>query len=749
MRVAIVSTFPPRHCGIGTFAGELRQALLSVDSVSYIDKVVLVNELGQADTADVRAVISQPVRADYLRAARALERSSVGVVLLQHEYGIFGGRDGEYVLSFVEEVAQPLVVTLHTVLSAPTPHQARVLSEVCARAQLVTVMTETARRIAVETGICGETKIRVVPHGAPVFIAERTTDNERGGRYGRLRDRFILSTFGLISPGKGIEAVLDALPEVVERHPDVMYVVAGQTHPEVVRREGEQYRSQLEQLVLERGLDDNVLFDDRFLGDEELAGLLGVTDVFVTPYRQREQISSGALTFALAAGCAVISTPYWYAEDMLASGAGALVPTGDATALAKAILRFVECPSALADARTEARRLSEKLAWPSVAEATAAVLGEAMEWSERRRRLSASEWHYGRARLDHLLTLVDDVGIIQHADGMIPRRRDGYCVDDVARLLPIALELARRKDPQTWERILIRSCAFLLDAVESPGMHNLMSYDRRWIDEPHHGDHVGRTMDALAGTVASSTVAGVVEPAERLLERLIRGFPRAPSLRTGAFAALALAQLAPARLDTAGGVLLERLLVQLVRRYEETATDEWRWFEDELTYDNARLPQALLVGGAATGRDEAMQAGLESLRWLGDECGLDQRLLRLPGNRWRHRDEPMPGGGAEQPLDACALVEAELAAFELTGDREHCRRAQVAFDWFLGRNRLHRSVYDFASGGCADGIDDQTVSGNQGAESTLAFHRAALAMDVAGLPAAQRTREPSRMVPAG
>jgi glycosyltransferase involved in cell wall biosynthesis len=715
-------------------------SLLAAEGVDAVEKVGLVADAAAATDPEVAAAIAQPVRGDYLKAARVLERLAVDVVLLQHEFGIFGGRDGEYVLSLADELAQPLVVTLHTVLSKPSPHQARVLADVCAHAQLVIVMTETARRLALEAGICDDIKIRVVPHGAPALLAERARNPRRAGRYAWVGDRFLLSTFGLLSPGKGIETMLEALPRVVERRPEMLYVIAGQTHPEVARREGERYRSHLERLALEYGLDDNVIFDDRFLVDEELADLLVATDVFVTPYREREQIASGALTFGLAAGCAVVSTPYWYAEDMLRSGAGQLVPFDDPQALAEAILQFVEQPSILAAARAEAQTISQTVAWPSIAEATAVVLAEAIEASPRRKRVSVSEWHYNRARIEHLLTLTDDVGIIQHADGAIPIRRSGYCVDDVARLLPVALELARRKDAQTWTMIGVRALGFLVDAVGPTGMHNCMSYDRQWLDDPHSGDHVGRTIDALAETLDASVISAVLEPAERLLTQLVADLPGESSPRTRAYTILGLTRLDGDRLGAESARLLERLVEQLVRLYEQHERPAWRWFEDTLTYDNARLSQALIVGGATVGRDDATEAGLESLHWLGDECGLRDRMLRLPGNHWRRSGEPAPGGGDEQPLDACAFVEAELAAFEITGDREHCARAQTAFDWFLGRNRLHRPLYDFTSGGCCDGIGDQEINGNQGAESTLAFHRAALAIDAAGLSAVLHVR---------
>jgi hypothetical protein len=340
------------------------------------------------------------------------------------------------------------------------------------------------------------------------------------------------------------------------------------------------------------------------------------------------------------------------------------------------------------------------------------------------------------ARTNHLLTLVDDCGIIQHARGAIPNRYTGYCVDDIARLVVVALELESRTGDSVWTPVLGRSLAFLYDAADADGggMRNFMSYDRNWLDEPHVGDHVGRSIWALGDVLSTAWVPAVVEPCQRLLAALVRSLEGELAIRTAAYATLGLARLDADRLDDDARRLLERCVTQLEEAYERSSAEEWRWFEDELTYDNARLPHALIVGGMALGREDAVAAGLESLAWLGDECGLGEGLLRLPGNEGRRRGEPAPGAGDEQPLDASAFVEAEIAAFVVTGDPEHGARAQRAFEWFLGRNRLGRPLYDFATGGCCDGLGDVDVNANEGAESTLAFHRAQLVLDAAGLP---------------
>jgi glycosyltransferase involved in cell wall biosynthesis len=740
MRTAIVSTYPPRACGIGTFSADLRATLTGTGTVKVADLVAVVHEPSSPQRRGLLATIAQAVRGDYVRTARMLGRLDVDVVLLQHEYGIFGGRDGEYVLSFAQELAQPLVVTLHTVLSEPTPHQAEVLTELCAEAELVIVMTDTALRLLVESGTCPKEKVRVVPHGAPVRIAERAARNLHAPRStsSAVDDPFRLSTFGLISPGKGLETVIEALPSMIERHPEIVYTIAGRTHPDVWRREGEQYRLMLERRVFELGLEASVEFDDRFLSIDELADLLASTDVFLTPYGSREQITSGALTFAIAAGCAVVSTPYWYAQDMLASGAGLLVPFRDPDALANAVGSYVEQPDMLLAARAEARRIGSTLAWPAVAEATACVLQEADERAPRRRPAGVADLHLTSLRTDHLLTLADDVGIVQHAHGIIPNRSSGYCVDDVARLAVVSLALAERGEEQVWTSNLYRALAFLQAAAEDGGMHNFMGYDRRWLDEPHVGDHVGRSIWALGDILATAWIPAVVRPARDLLDRLVGALGDDVSLRTAAYAVLGLSRLDTDRLEAAAHRQLERLVEQLADAYERTCSEDWCWFEEKLSYDNARLSQALLSGGSALGRPKLAELGLESLRWLGDECGLDKDALRLPGHRGRRRGEQAPGAGDEQPLDAAALVEAELSAFAVTHEAEHGVRAIRAFEWFLGRNRLQKPLYDFATGGCSDGLGSDALNDNEGAESTLAFHHAALLLDAAGVRAPDR-----------
>ncbi|GAB2569721.1 glycosyltransferase [Microlunatus antarcticus] len=756
MKVAMVSTYPPRPCGIGVFAADLHAAARAADPALELEVVAIDQDLGgdvdptdALDRPEVRWHLRQHDRRDYDRVARELAASDVDVVLVEHEFGIFGGTAGDHLVTLLAGVGRPVVLTLHTVLTHPSPAQASALRRVCALATLVTVFTETARRMVVTSGAVPSGRIRVVPHGVPALVvaheaaraaaASASADVSDDLSLHVLRGRTVLSTFGLISSGKGIELAIEALAQVVPTHPEVLYLVAGQTHPEVVRHEGEVYREGLQRLVAELGLGDHVHFLDRFLTVEELSVLLASTDLYLTPYRSREQIVSGALTFAVAAGCPVVSTPYLYAEDLLASGAGRLVPFADPTAMAGAITDLLDHPEALAEARAEAVRVGSTLGWEQVARTTIDVLSEAtavppVEWVPRQ-----------VLRLAQLDRLCDDVGIVQHADGVTPRWSSGYCTDDVARMVLVGLGLASRPEQRPEPvRMVGSGLAFLAYALEPgrAGLRNFMGHDRGWLDEPHQGDHVGRAAWALGAVVAAQPAAGDAKPALRELEALEPSLGAALSPRTVAYTLLGLARPEPGLLPASLTALLRTLATRLTESLDRYAGPRWPWFETYLTYDNARLPQALLAAGQRLGDDALVRRGLESLDWYAAQCGLGTSTVRLIGNRWRQQPDGSPaaggpgddeGDGDEQPLDAAALVEACVEAYTVTGSPRYRTWAWAAWSWFFGANRLGVSLYDPASGGCADGLTEDGVNENQGAESTLAVWQAALALDHAGL----------------
>ena len=728
MQPLVIGTYPPRVCGIATFTADVVDSLgghAGIERPAVAAVVTDAQDLGP----DVVAAIGHDDAASY--EAAAVVANGFDAVLLEHEFGIFGGRDGDLILDLVEALEVPLVVSLHTVLPHPSPNQARVVRRLCERAVSVMVFTATARRLLLEQHLVRASKLRVVPHGAPSELY-RDIPSDDAKRWLGVERRPIVATFGLLSSGKGVEVALDAMASVREVVPEVMYVIGGRTHPEIVRTEGEQYRRSLEEKVRELGLEKNVMFLDRFLDLGDLSRLLAATDVFCTPYLHGDQIVSGALTFAIAAGCPAVSTPYRYAQDLLSDGAGRLVPFGAAEPLADALIELLVKPEALAEATEAARRAGASLSWPEVGRQTALVLRDAIEVQQRRRgparrrpRLSASRPADAVVRTStaHLRVMVDDTGIFQHAEGGVPALEHGYCVDDVARFLPLAYELSTTDS--SWTPDVVRALGFLRGASdgETAAMRNFLSWDRRWLDEPHHGDHVGRTVWGLAELVSAGCGPALRGPAESLLRKLAAGLEASdPTIRTAMYAALGLAAWGSARPASATG-LLQRLIQPLASSWR--AGDRWPWFEDRLTYDNARLCEALIRGGAQLADDSAVLKGLAALEWL-DALSTDRSgVYRFPGNGGLGEGDRIGDSGDEQPLEAVALLDAHVAALRVTGDRSHVEAASRCLSWFLGENVLATSLADSATGACRDGLG-AVPNFNCGAESTLAFHRAVI-----------------------
>ncbi|MBN1170857.1 MAG: glycosyltransferase, partial [Micromonosporaceae bacterium] len=738
-RLAIVSTYVPRRCGLATYTADLREALgVATDDVETV--IVAIDRDGLTYGDEVLTTVNQDRIADYTSVVDILYDKKVDVVLIEHEYGIFGGPDGSNVLELASALSArgiPYMITLHTVLSSPSPGQAATLRALCAGAAKVTTFTETARRVAVRTGVAAGHQLVVVPHGAPVILRTAPEPGllrpEIADLVVALQGRPTLTTFGLLSEGKGIDLAIEALAQVVLVDPRTQYVVAGATHPEVKRHSGESYRESLREKVRQHGLENNVHFVDAFLSLEDLSALLHASTLFVTPYRSPEQVCSGALTFALAAGLPVVSSAYRYAEDMLSGGAGIVVPIGDGDALAEAIASLLASPPKLNQAKAAAEAIASWLPWPTVAARKAELVREIAT----RAKVSGGTQPVLVAPplvLDHLNRLTDEIGILQFSEGEEPSAASGYCVDDVARLAIVAADLLTAGfGPETKQgalayRWLRQSIRFLSAAYDpsSRSMHNQLSYQGTWEDWPHLGDHVGRGMwglGVLAGRLA--VPVEVRAPASDLLDALAEntGELAKTGLRTAAYALLGLAR---AGRDEPAADLVDFLDCAL---RETTAEDpSWYWFEPELTYDNARLPQALLAGATLIGNQEAAARALTALDWYADHIRQPEGMIRCVGNVWHRRgDDPdrwRTDDGDEQPIDAGAFAEACAEAWLYRRLPSDAMLAGIGLSWFLGDNQAGVRMYVDRTGACHDGLSSSWVNANQGAESTLAYYQA-------------------------
>jgi glycosyltransferase involved in cell wall biosynthesis len=719
IRIGFVGTYPPRRCGIATFTRDLAVGMRSADE--RVDPlVVAVTDAGSnyEYPREVAYELRQGTKGNYARAAELVNYKAVRWVSLQHEYGIFGGDDGSYVLDFLSALRLPAAVTLHTVLDRPSPSQRSIVRSMAKVARIVVMSGVAADLLARRYDLRSE--IEIIPHGIPEFAPR---DQERlKARFGVSGRRMVL-TFGLLGPNKGIETVIRALPAVIAEFPDLVYFVVGATHPAVLRQHGEAYRTSLERLAEEWGVREHVVFRDQYVTPDELCNYLQATDVFVSPYLSEAQVTSGALSYAMGAGAAVVSTPYWHAQELLADGRGRLFPFGDAPALATALAGLFDDPAELARVRKRAYEHTRAFTWPRVGERYLG-LGETLPRTSvqvRRRPDLPRASSLPELRLDHLLRLTDDTGIIQHATFSVPARESGYCVDDNARALIVALHAGGPSGSSDVKRLISTYLAFLHAAQTREGrFRNQMSYARSFTDGQESEDCTGRALWALGTTVHLSRDEGQLMLARQMFER---GLPFATELgpRGTALTILGLATFLTAHPEVEPAArLLVQLAQRLCQRYREEERPGWRWFEPTLTYDNALLPLALWRAHAVTSDLESRRVAGESLDFLEAMCFRENRLVLIGNAGWHVRGGTRPEAD-EQPTDAAAFVLAFRGAYLVTRDHRYLQRMREAFAWFLGSNRLDSAVYDSATAGCRDGLGATDPNLNQGAESTISF----------------------------
>jgi len=744
-RIAFIGNYVPRRCGLATFTRDLRCAVARHLPATEC-MVVAMNDRGQSHDypPEVRFTCADDDRASYRRAAELLNLSNIDVVSLQHEYGIFGGVAGSHVLDLLRDVRMPVHTTLHTVLARPSPEQRGVMEEVLRLSARVAVMTDRGRDLLCAVhGVAGES-IDVIPHGIPDSEFVDPAVHKRGCGIGDAR---VLLTFGLISPNKGIENVIAALPEIVVRHPDAVYLVVGATHPQLVREQGEAYRGSLVRMAAELGVAKHVVFHDRYVDMPELLAFIGAADIYITPYVDEDQITSGTLAYAFGCGTAVLSTPYWHAVELLADGRGILVPFGDPAAIAREV-----CGLLADDARRDALRrrawlLGREMTWSRVADRYAEAFRETRRAASAKVRpgpapaLSATTGHrLPPVVLDHLWRLTDATGILQHATHDIPARAEGYCTDDNARALTLMVQLEDLGlESRRTRQAAATYAAFLGHAFDpsSGRFRNFMAYDRRWLDEGGSDDCLGRAIVALGTCIGRSRHASLRHWAMPRFAAAVGAVLGTTSPRGWALAILGLQEYLR-RLDGDRFAISARraLTDRLLGLQRGNAGPGWPWFEDIVAYENARPCQALISSGRWGSHPEALRAGLEMLDWL---CA---RQLSATG-RFAPvgcRGFLVRGGPAaefdQQPIEACATVAACSEAFHATGDRIWLQRAWSACEWFLGHNVLGTPLADRRTGGCRDGLLEDRANGNQGAESTLSYLAALVDMQAleASLP---------------
>jgi len=728
--IALIGSYMPRQCGIATFTADLAAAILENDP--EIDcSIVAMNDRREGyeypDTVNFQ--ISQDVLNEYRLAADFLNLRNPAVICVQHEYGIFGGQRGSFIIELAKNLKSPIFTTLHTVLKEPLAEERKIITQLSELSAGLVVMSEHAADFLRDIYQVPERKIALIHHGIPdvPFLDPDPCKSKLGAD-----DKTVILTFGLLSPGKGIEFMIDALPDIVRLNPNVVYYVVGATHPHCIAESGDDYRLSLHHRAKERGVGDNIVFHDRFLERDELLEIIRAADIYVTPYLNEAQVVSGTLAYAVGAGKAVVSTPYWHAQEMLADGRGRLVPFRDSKALTHEVNRLLEFPEERLTIRRAAYDYGRPMVMKEMGRHYLELFSQAKAPHGRARdlpaldTLSQKEQRLPKINLNHLCNMTDDTGMLQHAKFTVPNRAHGYCVDDNARALIV---VTRASDLNRADRSLIDLSSiylsFLHDAFdpETGRFRNFMSYDRKWLDRIGSQDSHGRAVWALGVMAGWGQNSGQVALATRLFHDALPALENFSDSRAIAFPILGIqAYLHKNDDDIQIRSLLESLGNRLLKRFRQFATKDWQWHEPELNYDNARLPEALMACGRVIGDDDMVSCGIDVLTWLRDlQIDPSAGWFAPVGNLgWF----PKSGSKAQydqQPLEAAAMIGASIEAYECTQRDEWTQLASTCFNWYLGKNDQQIQLYDYASAGCRDGLTQDGANENQGAESTLAY----------------------------
>lgn len=723
MKIALISTYRPRQCGIGSFSKNLFDSL-PVQHVNHSESfVVAINHPENEYTypPEVRCIIHQDNHDTYLKAAEFINRSGVDICVVQHEYGIFGGQNGVYILSLLHSLEVPVVTTLHTVLKKPSYNELYIVREINKLSQRIVVMAHKAVELLQDVYAIPTDKISVIHHGVPDIRYDRASVKRELG----FLDKKLLLTFGFIGRNKGIETVISALPSVVAQYPDVIYVVLGRTHPNVIKHAGEEYRLFLHRLVKKLNLEAHVLFINEYASQEDLFKYLIASDIYITPYLNEVQITSGTLSYALGVGSAVVSTPYWHATELLSDGRGKLVGFADPEGLSHTLIDLFDEPEKLQRMRSKATEFGRTITWPKIGEIYHSLFRENVQRSAvhpPKKDPAFDRSILPPLRLDHVVRLTDSTGIFQHATYGIPNYHEGYCLDDNARALLMVLMAYRRAKDETALQYIPTYLAYIHYAQNEDGtFRNFMSFDRKFLDDVGSEDAFGRAIWAIGYTLAHAPKDAYFQVARKIFFKAVPQFERLQSIRAIANTIFGLYHYLKSHPTDDGMMeLTHRLALRLHREYEAHRHDDWHWYESLLAYDNALLPLAMLRAGELLNNASFRRVGFESMAFL-EKHTMSRGHLSLVGNEdWFKRDGIISRFD-QQPIDAMATVLLFLQAYNDTGDPHYLQSVYTAFMWFLGENDLRMSLYDFETGGCGDGLEKDGVNRNQGAESTLAY----------------------------
>jgi len=726
MKIAYIGTYPPRECGIGTFTRNLYNSMVRNNETTREARegfIIAMNdhELTYDYPEEVKLTIGQEHQRDYLSAARFINLSGADLCILEHEFGIYGGQNGVYILPLLHRLEIPLIVTLHTIIRNPSYDQKAVLVEICKMAKKLVVMSHKAIELLTTVYDIDKRKIAYIEHGVPDIQYNRQKSREEFN----LRNKKVLLTFGFISRNKGIETVLKALPEVIAKYPEVLYIILGKTHPNVLRYSGEEYRIYLQQIVNKLDLTRHVYFLNEFLNQNELFKYLSASDIYITPYLNEDQITSGTLSYAIGVGSAVVSTPYWHATELLADGRGKLFNFNDSDNLSAILLELFDKPDVISTMRQKAFEYGKEITWPKtggkyIAVAQKVIANRPVVYVKKETNLDPLI--LPPFSLLHITHLTDDTGIIQHAKFGIPNLKEGYCLDDNSRALLMVLMAYRQKKDMLALKLAPIYLSYIHYMQNKDGtFRNFLSFNRSFLDEVGSEDSFGRTIWALGYLIANAPNDSYFQTGKFIFLAAAGNFEKLNSIRGIANTMIGISYyLRSNPSDDSMAETLRNLTYKLIRHYDENRSSDWKWFEALLAYDNGILPLALLLSAEIFKDDKITETALGSMDFLTEHTIKDGYLSIIGNEKWYRKDGER-SVYAQQPIDALAMVLMYHQAFHLTKDKEYLNKLFACFMWFLGENDLRMSLFDFETKGCCDGFESYGVNRNQGAESSLAY----------------------------
>ncbi|MCM8766765.1 MAG: glycosyltransferase [Candidatus Omnitrophica bacterium] len=727
-KICFLSTYIPKPCGIATFTNDL---LKHIDNYNILipAKVIALN--GKGDSYDypeeVIKIINIENIKDYVEASKFLNDSDIEIVGIQHEFGIFGGEYGEYLLEFLDKIKKPCVTTFHTVLPNPPQKMREIVRKISEKSSYIVVMTNLGKTLLNEYYGIPKRKIELIYHGVPFFYLRPTNYFKEKLN---LTNKIIISTFGLLSRGKGIEYVIYSLPKILSEFPNVVYLIIGATHPNIVKQEGESYREFLIKECERLNIVDNVKFINKFLSLEQLLDYLGATDIYITPYLNPSQITSGTLSYAIGCGKACISTPYLYAKDIFENGKrGIIVNFRDSENISDAVIYLLKNPEKKKQIEREAYKLGQKMTWEKVAWEYLTLFSRVSQ----SRGESASIYFEDRLlpiKLTHLETLTDDVGIIQHAKFSMADRKTGYTTDDNARALVVVTKHYNMCIDQKSLNLINIYLSFIYYMQKSNGrFHNLLGYERNFLDTDGGDDCFGRCVWAIGYLLSSDFVyENIKGAAKHIFDLSLPQIENINSLRGIANCLAGIYYYLKVENNERSKELAKKLAERMVENYQNSSDTNWKWFENIITYENAKLPTGLFYAYEILKDKKYLEIGIEALNFLIDLTIIENRFIPIGNNGWY-----VKGGKRayydQQPIEAACMIEALKMAEKLTKDEKYGNLSLIVFDWFLGRNTKGEMMYDPVTGGCYDGLTKSGPNRNQGAESTISYLLARLEIE--------------------